>query len=79
MNYVMVMDKDQNVEKMEALVNFNIDESNYNYIIYKRLDSDDCFVAKYVGDNIVDLITDLSNEELAYAQAIYDSLNDGGE
>lgn len=65
-DYIYIYDSNNNKLKMEVVLKFNIDGYNSNYIIYK--DSKDYFVAKYVGDNIVDLDTNLSEKEIKFCE-----------
>jgi len=75
MDSIYIIKDNNEMEKMEVVTVFNISNSDYNYIIYKPLDNnDDYYVGKYIGDNLSDLITDLSVDELNYAKGIYDAL-----
>lgn len=53
--------------KMEIVSIFNIDDSEYNYIIYSELDRSHYYFAKYLGEDIVDLIVDVDEKESAAA------------
>ncbi len=48
--------------------------SEYNYIIYKSLDNKEYYTGKYIGNDIVDLNTDLSEDEKVYAEGILNGL-----
>ena len=61
---IEVYDEYNNVKKMEVVTIFNLDEYDFNYIIYKELDKSNYCVAKYRGNNFVNLNTDLSTTEL---------------
>ena len=74
MDYINVTKDNGEIEKMEVVTIFNRSDSNYNYIIYRSLDGDNYYTGKYIGDNLVDLDTDLSNEEIKYANGILKGL-----
>ncbi len=65
-DYIYIYDDNNNKLKMEVVLKFNIDGYKYNYIIYK--DDKDYFVAKYIGDSIVDLDTNLSKREIMFCE-----------
>lgn len=65
-DYIYIYDDNNNKLKMEVVLKFNIDGYKYNYIIYK--DDKDYFVAKYVGNNIVNLDTNLSKREIKFCE-----------
>lgn len=48
----------------EAVTVYNLEKSKYNYIIYRDLEQKDYYIAKYLGDDIADLDTNLTEEEL---------------
>ena len=56
---------------MEVVTTFKLDEYDFNYIIYRELDMSHYYIAKYKGDNIVNLNTDLSNNELLLANKVF--------
>ena len=68
---IEVYDENNNKEEMEVVTTFKLDEYDYNYIIYRTLDQKHYYVAKYKGENIVDLNTDLSNEELILCNKVF--------
>lgn len=74
MDYVYITKENGSIEKMEVVTLFNLSNSDYNYIIYRSLGENDCYVGKYIGEDISDLITDLNNEELEYAKGVFDAL-----
>lgn len=63
MNLIDVYENDIK-KQMEVVTTFKLEGYNYNYIIYRELDKSHYYVAKYKGENIVNLNTDLSNSEL---------------
>lgn len=65
MNRIKVYNKENKPKEMEVVSEFKLDNYSHNYIIYKELDNTHSFVAKYNGEEILDLDTNLSEEELA--------------
>ena len=70
MNYVYVYNSDNKKEKMEVISIFNLSISDYKYIIYKS-DKNEYYIAKYKGDNITNLETNLDSIELKLANAVF--------
>lgn len=70
-DYIEIIDKNNNKRNVELVTTFKLEGNNYNYIIYRELDNSHSYVAKYIGDNIVNLITDLSEEEMKLANKIF--------
>ena len=68
---IEVFDDDNNKKEMEVVTIFTLDEFDYNYIIYRELDKSHYYIAKYKGENIVNLNTDLSNEELILCNKVF--------
>jgi len=73
-NYFNIVMDDGNKKKMEIVSIFNIENYEFNYIIYRELDKSHYFVAKYIGDEIVNLSTDLSDEEYKFAKKIFEGV-----
>ena len=74
MDYITITKENGENEVMEVVTIFNKSDSDYNYIIYKSLDSNVYYTGKYNGDTVVDLNTDLSEEEKKYANGILKGL-----
>ena len=70
MNYVYIYNSSKKIEKMQVISIFNLSISDYKYIIYKSLKNNDYFIAKYKGDSIEDLDTNLDDLELKLANKI---------
>ncbi len=77
MDIVVVSNKNGEKEKMEVVTIFDIPNYEFHYIIYRSLDGKDYYVAKYSGENVVNLITDLDSTELEYANGILRSVLKG--
>lgn len=75
-DYIYIYDSNNNKLKMEVVLKFNIDGYKSNYIIYR--DNKDYFVAKYIGDNIVDLDTDLSETEIKFCKKMLERFMKNG-
>jgi len=67
---------DNGVEKMEVVLIFNLEGYKYNYIIYRTLDNEHYYIGKYIGENIVDLDTNLSENEMLLAEKILEGVLD---
>lgn len=67
-DYFYIYDDKNNKIKKEAVLKFNLKGYDSNYLIYK--DEDEYFVAKYNGDKIVNLNTDLSDAEIRFCEKI---------
>lgn len=76
MDYIYVINEKNEKEKMEVVSIYTLPNSSYNYIIYKSLKEREYYIAKYKGENITDLNTDLTEEELKCAN---DFINRLGE
>ncbi len=74
MDYINIMKSNGQNEVMEVVTIFNMSNSEYNYIIYKSLDNKEYYTGKYIGNDIVELNTDLSEEEKVYAEGILNGL-----
>lgn len=66
-----ITDKQGNTRKVELITKFNLEGYNYNYIIYKERDGTHNYIARYQGEDIVKLDTNLSDLELELAKIIY--------
>lgn len=74
MDYITVTKDNGKMEVMEVVTIFNKSNSKYNYIIYRTLDNSNYYTAKYMGNEIVDLDTNLDEEEIEYANGIFNAL-----
>ena len=74
MDYITITKTNGTKEVMEVVTIFNRTDSVYNYIIYKSLDKDNYYTGKYIGDNIVNIDTNLDKEEIEYANGVYSAL-----
>ncbi len=68
---IEVFDENNNKKEMEVVTTFTLEEFDYNYIIYRELDKSHYYIAKYKGENFVNLNTDLSNEELILCNKVF--------
>ena len=71
-DYIEIIDDEGHEETFELVSTFNIEGYSSNYVIYKNVDTDKLYLAKYNGMNISDLDTDLSDEERALAIKIFE-------
>ena len=67
-NYIDIYDSNKNILKMEVIMTFNLKGYSDNYLIYK--DDRKYYIAKYSGENVVNLNTDLSDGEIKLAEKI---------
>ena len=78
-DYIDIYDENDNKRQMEVVTTFKLDEFDFNYIIYRELDKSHYYIAKYKGNTIVNLNTDLSNKELILCNKIFkEVLKDAG-
>ena len=77
-DYIVVYDKNNKKTKMEVVTIFKIDKYEFNYIIYKELDNSKYYIAKYKGENIVDLDNNLSEEEMKFANSVFKGVMKNG-
>lgn len=55
---------DGKITPMEVVLVFKIEEYKSNYIVYRELDKSKTYIAKFRGDKMLDLDTNLTDEEL---------------
>ena len=65
---IEIQDLKGNKRFVELVLKFDIEGYDYNYIIYRELDYSHTYVARYVGDEIVNLDTNLSDFEFSMAR-----------
>lgn len=70
-DYIEVLDKNNEYKKMEIVTVFNIEDYDYNYIIYTELDKSNYYFAKYKGDKIDKLLSDFDEKEFEIANEIF--------
>jgi uncharacterized protein YrzB (UPF0473 family) len=68
---INITDKQGNTRQVELITKFTLEGYKYNYIIYRELDGSHNYIARYQGEEIVELDTNLSNLELELAKIIY--------
>lgn len=68
---IEITDKSGNKRQVELITKFELDGYDYNYIIYRELDGSHNYVARYKGENVVNLDTNLSKLELELAKIIF--------
>lgn len=73
-DYIEIINKDNSKTKMEIVSIFKLDNYSSDYIIYKELDGSHYYIAKYKGDNIVDLDTDFSVKEMELAKILLNEI-----
>ena len=73
-SYIDIYDSNRNILKMEVVLKFNLDGYNDNYLIYKELNEDKYYIAKYNGENIVNLNTNLSINEIKLSEKILEGV-----
>ena len=61
-------------QKMEVVSIFKIKDYDSNYIIYCDLGKKNYYIAKYKGEKIVDLDTNLSEEELLLCNDFFEKV-----
>ena len=70
-DYIEVLNDNNEYEKMEVVTIFNIENYDYNYIIYTELDRSNYYLAKYKGDKLEELSTNFDEKEFEIANEIF--------
>lgn len=70
-DYIEVLDKNNKLKKMEIVTIFNIENYDYNYVIYTELDKSNYYLAKYRGDKIDELLSNFDEKEFEIANEIF--------
>lgn len=63
-DYIDIMTDGMNKQRMEVVSIFKLEGYNFKYLIYRTIDKKHYYVARYTGNGIVDLDTNLSEAEL---------------
>lgn len=71
---VEITDINGNKRKVEIITIFQLDGYDYNYIIYREIDGSHNYLAKYKGDKIQKLDTNLSEQEIKLSNIIYEGV-----
>ena len=71
-DYIEIIDEDGREETYELVSTFNIEGYSGNYVVYKSLDTDKLYLAKYNGMNISELDTNLNKEEIELPLKIFE-------
>ena len=74
MDFIYIEDEKGKQITFEVVTIFNIEDSEHNYIIYRSLDKEKYYIAKYLGENVVDLDTNLSDKELRIGNTILEQI-----
>lgn len=74
MNTIEIYEKSGTKKTMEIVTTFQIEEFNSNYIIYRELDKSRTYIAKYKGDKLIDLDTNLSEQELRICNELFERI-----
>ena len=69
MDYIEVYDDKNNKKKMEVVTTFQLENRDFNYIVYRELDGSRTYLATY-KDNVDELNTNISETELKLCEAI---------
>ena len=77
-DYIEVLDKNNEFKKMEIVTIFNIENYDYNYIIYTELDKSNYYLAKYKGDKINELLSNFDEKEFEIANEIFNGVVKNG-
>lgn len=71
-DYIEILDDNGNEYTYELVSTFNIAGYSYNYVLYKELDSDKYYLARYTGTSMSFLDTNLSLEEIRLAKELFE-------
>lgn len=79
-DYITITKIDGNVEQMEVVATFKLEETSKDYIIYKSLNDNKYYAASYdSGSEYSNLNTILTDKEKEQLNQIFNSLNYGGK
>ena len=70
-DYIEVLNDNNEYKKMEVVTIFNIENYDYNYIIYTELDRSNYYLAKYKGDKLEELSSNFDEKEFEIANEIF--------
>ncbi len=73
---ITITDKFGVARQVELIAKFNLNGYDYNYIIYRELDKSHNYIARYKGEAIATLDTNLSEEELKLAQVVFQGVKE---
>ena len=73
-DYIEIIDQNNNKRIVEVITTFKLEPYNSNYIIYKELDNSHNYVAKYKGEDIVNLDTNVTQEEVSLIEKIFEGV-----
>lgn len=68
---IEITDVNNQTRQVELITIFQLENYDYNYVIYRELDNSHTYVARYKGNTITSLDTNLSEQELKLAEIIY--------
>ena len=74
MDTIDIYEKDGTKKVMEIVTVFNIAEYESNYIIYREIDKMKTYIAKYKGDKLINLDTNLTEEELNICNEMFERI-----
>lgn len=70
MDYIEIIDEDGNEETFELVSTFGLKNYPDSYVIYKELDNNKFYIAKYKGD-LSNLDTNLTEDEINLAKELF--------
>lgn len=73
-DYIDITTSDGNVVRMEVVTIFKLEGFTFKYIIYKTLDGKHFYVAKFYGEELVNLNTELSEREMKLCNGILEGV-----
>lgn len=73
---ITITDKFGVSRQVELITKFNLNGYDYNYIIYRELDKSHNYIAKYQGEEIVSIDTNISEEELKLAEIVFQGVKE---
>ena len=74
-DYIEIQDAEGNVSTMELV--FEFEYQTVNYIIYKELNKNILYAAKYYNDIEQDFCSNMTKEELEMCQKVFEELQNG--
>lgn len=79
-DFISIVKADGNVEQMEVVATFKLEETSKNCIIYKSIYDQKYYVASYDNDSdYSNLNTKFNNREIEQLNKIFNTINSGGK
>lgn len=75
-DYIDIMTGGMNKQRMEIVTIFKLEGFPFKYMIYCTLNKEHYYLAKFKGEDIVDLNTDFSDREYKLCKKIFEGVTE---